>query len=715
MGTEVLVVEDSATQAEALAALLRDARFKVSVARSGEAALEQLAVASFAIVITDIMMPGINGYELCRRVKADPRTCATPVLLLTTLHDPMDIVRGLECGADNYITKPYDADQLLARVRRVIDNSRLRPHGRTSMGVNIEFLGSTFTITSDREQILDLLLSSVEDILRANQALEVRQDQLTEAHDQLEAYAREKSHEAQRSTERYRALMRNASDAIFLLDTTGRILEANPQAAELLGRSVEDLLWRPLGSFMQASEDDAFGEWITLLRSNLSLPPEDRVLIRPDGSSRRIELSGSATQLEDEEFMLAVARDVTARKAAEEALRRSEEQLRQAQRMESIGRLTGGIAHDFNNMLTAIKGGTGLLLLDLAEDDPRRGELEEIDLAANRATLLTRQLLAFSRHQVLQPEIVDVNEIAANLQGMLGRLIGEEIDLQTRLTPGLGPVLADPGQLEQVVMNLVVNARDAMDDTGTITIATSRLDVVPEGTPDAESRPHIAISVSDTGSGIPAHVRDRIFEPFFTTKEVGKGTGLGLSTVYGIVAQSGGSLQVQSEAGRGSVFTVLLPEVAAGAGVSKRASPIAAAADSNASTQGWETILLVEDEESVRRLAARILRRHGYQVLEASGAIEARAHAQNPDTVIDLLIADLVMPGMNGRQLAGAIRSSLPGLRVLLMSGYSAEDVESRFSSSAAFPLIEKPFTPETFAQKVRDVLLGDALPADKP
>jgi nitrogen-specific signal transduction histidine kinase/ActR/RegA family two-component response regulator len=396
--------------------------------------------------------------------------------------------------------------------------------------------------------------------------------------------------------------------------------------------------------------------------------------------------------------------DISARKQIEEALKNSEDQLRQSQKMEAIGRLAGGVAHDFNNMLTAIRGYSDLLLLRLDDGSPMRREVEEIQKAGERASSLTRQLLAFSRKQVLQPKTIDLNEIIANLHGMMHRLIGEEIDLVTVLKPDLGLVLVDPGQVEQVIMNLVVNARDAMPRGGKVTIETTDI-FLGEGYSQehriVKPGAYVKLTISDTGCGMTQDVKSHLFEPFFTTKEKGKGTGLGLSTVYGIVKQSGGYVWVYSELGRGTTFKVYFPRQDQ-SGAEAHAEPHAGY---GAFPAGRETVLVVEDEELLRVLIRQVLQESGYTVLVASDGEEAVEVASASRFPIHLMITDVIMPKMDGREAARALEKVFPGIATLYMSGYTDEAIVSYGVLESGLSFLEKPFTPDALLRKVREVL----------
>ena len=388
--------------------------------------------------------------------------------------------------------------------------------------------------------------------------------------------------------------------------------------------------------------------------------------------------------------------------AAQRERKHLEEQLRQSQKMEAIGRLAGGIAHDFNNLLTAIIGYSQLLLCRLNEDDPMRMEIEEIEKSGRRAASLTSQLLAFSRKQVIQPKVLDLNAVISDLDKMLRRVIGEDIELLNVLDRTLAPVKMDPGQVEQIIMNLAVNGRDAMPQGGRLTIETRNVEfdehftdsnvLIPPGT-------YVLLSVSDTGCGMDLETQLQMFEPFFTTKPTGKGTGLGLSTVYGIVKQSGGDISVYSEPGRGTTFRIYLPMAR------ERAESIPAESTIVAASPSSETILVVEDEETVRRLAREVLKMQGYTVLEARDGLEALAICDQQDMTIDLMLTDVVMPRISGPKLIKRALSIRPEMRIVCMSGYTDTSMLDHGEFDPSIPFLQKPFTPGALARKVREVL----------
>ncbi len=394
--------------------------------------------------------------------------------------------------------------------------------------------------------------------------------------------------------------------------------------------------------------------------------------------------------------------DITAQKQAEKEMKELHEQLRQSQKMEAIGRLAGGIAHDFNNLLTIIKGHGQLSLMDVGKEDPLRGSIQEILGAADRAANLTHHLLAFSRRQILEMKVLDLNSILFNLEKMLCRIIGEDIQLVTHLTNDLGSVKTDEGQIERVIMNLAVNARDAMPKGGKLLIETGNVTLDEEYARRhvaVKPGPYVMLSVSDTGCGMTTAVKERVFEPFFTTKEKGKGTGLGLSTVYGIVKQSEGNVWVYSEPGHGTTFKIYLPRV------DEPAEELRAATKTEEAPRGNETVLIVEDDESVRKLSALALEKQGYTVWEVHQEHEAVTFCKERKEPIHLVLADVIMPEMSGRELVESLKQVRQDFKVLYMSGYTGNAVAHHGVLDKGVNFIQKPFTLEGLARKVREVL----------
>jgi two-component system cell cycle sensor histidine kinase/response regulator CckA len=500
--------------------------------------------------------------------------------------------------------------------------------------------------------------------------------------------------------ELFKLISENAADMIAVVRVDGTRAYNSPSYQRVLGYSSEEL--RKTSAFQQIHPDD---------RSKVVEAAEEA---KRSGRGRRLEyrirhkngnwitLESTASVVRDSsgqiENLVIVNRDITERKQLEE-------QLRLSQKIEAIGRLSGGIAHDFNNLLGVIIGYTEALQKRMRLDDPSREAIDEIQRAGKRAASLTQQLLAFSRKQVLEPTILNLNTIAAEVEKMLGRLIGEHIDLALVLSESLGMVKADRTQIEQVILNLAVNARDAMPQGGKLTIETANVEL-DEASP---ARPryllpgsYVLLKVTDTGCGMSPDVQAHIFEPFFTTKEKGKGTGLGLATVYGVIKQSGGYVLVESELGKGSTFEIYLPRVVAPPETTKEPLPSAQPIQNHQST-----ILLVEDEPSLRTLTRNVLREAGYTVFEAADAFQALGIAKQTGIDIDLLLTDVIMPGMSGCALADALSGSRPETRVLYMSGYTDGEIATQGVLDAGTSILHKPFTQSELIRRVEDALMG--------
>jgi len=517
----------------------------------------------------------------------------------------------------------------------------------------------------------------------------------------LEALERARQREKLRRHER---LLRQIIDAnpslIFVKDWDGRFVLVNQATAEIYGTTVESLIGKTDADFNSNAEEVAHflrDDRDVMSSGHPRFIGEERVTNPVTKQTRWFQTIKVPLRMPDVETstMLGVATEITERK-------RLEEQLMQSQKMEAVGQLAGGVAHDFNNILTAIVGYTDLLAAELGGHERQLEDLEEIRKAARRAAALTRQLLAFSRKQVLEPRIIDLNAVVMNLDKMLRSLISENIELKTDLAADLAAARADPNQIEQVVMNLAINARDAMPDGGTVTIETRNATL-----DDTYAAQHVSVipgdyimlAVTDTGCGMDEPTKSRIFEPFFTTKPVGRGTGLGLSTVYGIVKQSGGNIWLYSEPGKGTTFKIYLPAVAV------PPEDIGTVAPAEAVGRGGGTVLVVEDDEQLRRLTHRALAGQGYTVLEADRGSTALDIARRHTGQIDLLLTDVIMPDMNGRKLAETIRAARPGLRVLYMSGYPDGAIASHGMLEPGVAYLAKPFTTQAITRKVREVL----------
>jgi two-component system cell cycle sensor histidine kinase/response regulator CckA len=682
--TSVLIVDDNADNLYLLRVLLQGYGYAVSEAANGADALAIARRKTPDLVISDLLMPVMDGYTLLRHWKSDERLKSVPFIVFTaTYTDPKDERLAMALGADAFIIKPAEPDVLMGRVRDVVSKgSSAQPH-------------------SDAERPLKdiTLLNEYNEVLVRK--LEKKALQLERTNRELmdEIAERKRTEQALReSEERYRKLFHSIADPLFVYnrETLG-FLAVNDAAVNEYGHSREEFLSmtiadiRPPGDvgslWKEAVQTDATAQMRGVRRHR----KKNGEIIEVEMSTYELEFSGRPA-------CLVQARNVTEQ-------RKLEEHVRQGQKMEAVGRLAGGVAHDFNNLLTVINGYSDLLREQLAVDDPTRELLSEIHKAGERAGTLTRQLLAFSRQQVIEPKLLNLNSVVSDTEKLLRRLIGEDILLVTKLDPKLGRVKADPGQIEQVLMNLAVNARDAMPRGGNLTIETQMMHLDEhycKSVADLSPGEYVMLAVSDSGCGMNQEVLARIFEPFFTTKNVGEGTGLGLATVHGIIKQSSGHIAVYSEQGYGTTFKIFLPQ-ASGPVAGTRSDP-----KSMEMPEGTETLLLVEDEDAVRMLASHILRTCGYRVLEATNGRDALRLSESESGTIHLLISDVVMPYLGGRALAEQIAAARPGCRVMFLSGYTDDAVVRHGVLEAEFAFLQKPFTASSLAQKVRSVL--DAL-----
>jgi len=1000
----ILIVEDSPTQALQVKRILEEEGFTTAVCRNGKEALSYLKEQKPTIIISDIVMPGMDGYELCSTIKKDETLKDIAVILLTVLSSPEDIIKGLQSGADNFITKPYKKELLLSRIQYILANQEVRKKGTIEVSLNIYFMGRNYAITSNSMQIINLLLSTYEHAVLQKQELKRTHTELETLNKQLEdkvkqrtqriewlnsvlqsvrginqlivrekdpdrliqsaceilvaardchkawialidesgefvttaesglgkeflalqrllkrgklvncaqralkksgviliqdpstacaecplakeAHARgsmavglehggktfgllsisipkelmrdkeglslfeeaandiafglhnmELEKERKRAEQTLHAIFQSARDGILMADAeSGRFVVANGAICQMLGYSAEEIKGLSVADihptesleYVRVQFDKQVRGEITLA---LDIPVK-----RKDGSVFPTDVNSAPLELEGRRYLVGIFRDITERKQGEEALREQtyelnervkeldclyniarliekpdisldeilqsalnlipsafqypeiacariilegkefrtknfrettwnltrdirthgesigtlavsyleqrpekdegpfvkeecnvltaaaerlghviermrtreerqklEAQLQQSQKLEAIGTLAGGIAHDFNNILTVIIGNAELLSLSLGEDNPLQGRVEEISKGGKHAASLTHQLLAFSRKQILQPQVLDLNGIIPNMEKMLRRLIGEDIDLKTILAPDLGSVEADPGQIEQVIMNLVVNARDAMPTGGKLTIETTNVDLDETYASKhvaVKPGPYVMMAISDNGTGIDEETRSNIFEPFFTTKRKGSGTGLGLSTVYGIVKQSKGNIWVYSEPEKGTTFKIYLPRLEKVAESSKKVKATAE------SLTGSETIMVVEDNETVRDMARSVLQRYGYSILDVPDGEEAIRVSEQYEGHIHLMVTDVVMPGISGRMLAEKLADKRPKMKVLYMSGYTDDTIFHHGVLAKEIFFLQKPFTPKNLARKAREVL----------
>jgi len=681
--TRILIADDHEANRVMLRALLEGNGFAVSEAANGEEAMVVAHREPPDAIISDLMMPVVDGYTLLRRWRADPVLNNLPFIVYTaTFTEPNDEQLAYTLGADAFFVKPLEPDDLMARVRDVM--------ARAARG----------ELPAVRPQAVDetVLLQAHNAVLVGK--LEKKAAQLEGINRELreEIAERQRTEAALRdSEERFRATFEHAAVGIAHVGLDGRFLRVNHRLSEMTGYSDTELLSM---SFQQLTwrddVDDSEAARVAMLARQQDVFTVEKRYQNKSGQPFWVGLV-TTLLLDDAQapkYFITIVNDVTARKALEE-------QLRQAQKMEAVGLLAGGVAHDFNNLLTVISGYSQMMLTSPEVTDLDREALAAITEAGVRAASLTRQLLGFSRQTILQPQVLDLNAVVSETAGLLRRLIGEDVKLTTNLRAGLSPVKVDPTHLDQVLMNLAVNARDAMPTGGQLTIETANVQIGGDDLVfqvDLPSGQYVMLAITDNGCGMTPEVRERIFEPFFTTKGVGKGTGLGLAMVFGIVKQSGGAVHVYSEPGHGTTFKIYLPAVGDQVAATTTAGPAGG-------PRGHETILLVEDEPGVRTLATISLQRYGYHVLAAADGNEAWLIAEEHHASIDLVLADVVMPNLGGPLLAERLRARFPGIKMLFMSGYTDDAVVRHGLLNAKTPFIQKPYTPLGLAQKVREVL----------
>ena len=748
----VLVVDDEAHILSSMSALLEE-DFSVLTSTSAEKALDLLQREDIDVIIADQRMPGLTGDQFLS--KARELSEATRVLI-TGYADINALIQAVNHGQIyTYVAKPWDPLDLKVTVIKAAEHCRLMReviHERDLLHALMDnipdaiwFRNSAGQFTRVNKAAASLLGAAdpfqaigktLSDFYTPEIAEEIRieEDQIVRlgraetngikeirlkngtirwlsttkapiferdggvaalvgvSRDVTEQKQAELA--LQQSEEKYRQIVETAAEGVWIFDERFRTVFVNTKMAAMLGYVPEEMAQKPVADFLP--DEDRPAQLQRFETGNSSTSASDVRLKRKDGkliwtilaSSQMLDASGRRSGT------LAMFTDVTDRKALEE-------QFRQAQKLEAVGRFAGGVAHDFNNLLTVITGYSQLLLRRLENDSALRIQVEKIEAAAGQAANLTRQLLSFSRRRVFQAEVVDLNAVIRNFQKLCLPIIGVDVELVTKLDPLVVHVRADIGQLDQVLMNLVVNARDAMPRGGRLTIETANIPpgAVPSGASAKDpAASYVLLAVRDTGTGMDAETQSHIFEPFFTTKEEGKGTGLGLSTVHGIVCQHGGSIEVNSEPGKGTCFSIYLPSVA---------EQVRNAPSSENSTEwprGNETVLVVEDRTAVRELVRETLAPCGYRILEAADGKQALEICRTHVQPIDLVITDLIMPGLNGKELAELIKQRHKGTKVLYMSGYGAETLMLE-GPDRRDSLLQKPFSPETLLRKTRDAL----------
>ena len=754
--SRILVVEDDRILAMSLQSQLRKLGYEVPITvHTGEDAIRRTAELQPQLVLMDIQLQGtMDGVEAASVIHARFRI---PVIYLTAYSTPEILERAKITAPSGYILKPYEDRELHINIecalckdtmeRKLEERERWLAATLMSIGdgvvaidndariIFLNSMGERLTGWNNDEakgRVLEEVVRLAHEV--SGQPVEsplrkaLREGKKTTLGNHIVLIAKNSTElplddsaapifdsmgtalggvmvfrdvserkTAETAVAKLAAIVSGSEDAIIGLDLNGNVTSWNPGAERLYGYAAAEMLNRSLGILLPPDRQEEFDIVISRLRAGTRTPASELTMRRKDAKNVTVMVSFSPIKdLHDRVIGAAsIAHDITQTK-------RLEDQFRQAQKMEAIGRLAGGVAHDFNNLLTVINGYSSILSVILHDHDKAREMVEQISRAGERAASLTQRLLAYSRKQDLQPRVLDLNELLRSAAKMLSRVIGEDTDLVFTLSPQPCLVKADPGQLELVVMNLAVNGRDAMPKGGKLTIETAAVELSNEYADKyAEVRggPYTMLAVTDGGSGMDAETLAHIFEPFFTTKEEGKSTGLGLATVYGFVKQSGGHIRVYSELGKGTTFKVYLPLVGQ---ESHQEEPKPIVSDF---PTGSETVLLVEDEDGVRRLTAFLLKSAGYTLLEAANGVEGLEIASRHEGDIDLLITDVVMPRMGGQELADAMRPFYPHLKVLFLSGYTADAIVRHGILGAESSFLQKPYTMSVLAFKIREVL----------
>jgi two-component system sensor histidine kinase EvgS len=680
---KILIVDDHEENCYLLESILKSAGHTVHAAANGAEALAVLQEGGIDLIVSDILMPVMDGFQLCRKVKGDESLRHIPFIFYTaTYTGSKDEEFALKIGADRFLVKPCEPEVFIAAVEEVLAAHR---HGDAPAAA-----------PAPEEEVLKLY---------SERLVRKLEQKMAEAEREIEA-RREAERSLRQSEEKYRRIFENSVVGIFQSTPQGRFIKVNPTFAQMLGydspEEVVSAICDIATQYYVHPEDRR--RFQQALEARGHVENFEFQARRKDGTvvwfsnSARVDRGKDGAIEQYEGIVL----DIGERKQAEAERERLQAQLLQAQKLEAVGRLAGGVAHDFNNMIGVILGYAEIALTRVDPADPTHGDLDEILSAARRATDITRQLLAFARGQTAAPRVLDLNESVEATLKMLRRLIGEDIDLAWRPGAGLWSVKFDSSQLDQLLANLCINARDAIAGVGKVTIETANVNfnqAFCDDHPGFAVGQYVMLAVSDDGCGMDGETRCHLFEPFFTTKPVGQGTGLGLATVYGIVRQNEGFINVYSEPGQGTTFKIYLPRHV---GPSER---IGDEASVETPMGRGETLLLVEDETAVLKLGQMMLAGLGYRVLAASGANEALALAEAHAGRIHLLITDVVMPEMNGRQLADGLKRRYPELKVLFMSGYTADIISDRGGLEDGINFLQKPFSRQELAVKVAEAL----------
>ncbi len=699
----ILIVEDEPVQAMKLQLILQEHGHRASVARSADEALAMMEATVPHLVVSDIVMPGMDGYSLCERIRADARFRNTRVILLTSHSEPADVLRGLASGADSFVVKPFDATELLENVGRVLGAGSNGEETGPAAATPVSFGDLEFRIRSSRRQILNFFLSAYEGALRKSQELVRTHEDLKSLTGRLEVMVRERTtalsaevaerKRAEQESRERAALLDRAQDAILVLDLAGKIVYWNRSAERLYGWPAEEAVGRSGQELLHGSEPPrepaealrTRGEWLGELHQRTR---DDRSVVVQSRWTLVRDEQGEAKST------LIINTDITDRK-------KLEQQFLRTQRLESIGTLAGGIAHDLNNLLAPILLAIDILRQQLTDERGRK-TIGLIESSARRAADMVKQVLTFARGVEGERIILQPAHLLKEMAKIAEQSFPKSVDLVVSYRPGLFTVTGDATQLHQVLMNLCVNARDAMPHGGTIKLTAENLELdrnYAAMNPEARPGPYVLLRVQDSGSGMPPEVLEKIFEPFFTTKEVGKGTGLGLSTVMAIVRSHNGFIRVESEPGKGTEFKIYIPANVNDPGAGRPA-------DTHEMVGGnGELVLVVDDERVIREITRASLEDHGYKVVDAEDGTGALVQYASHAGEIQVVILDMIMPYLDGPATIRALLKMDPDVRIIGVSGLSESVTAAEKVARKPIPFLPKPYTTEQLLETIDQVL----------
>ncbi|MDD4667412.1 MAG: response regulator [Candidatus Cloacimonetes bacterium] len=682
---KILIVDDQNDNLYLMQSLLQSQGYELILAHNGQEALDELSTNVIDLIISDILMPVMDGFTLCREVRKSPAYSHIPIIIYTaTYTGEQDCELATRIGADDFIVKPCEPEILLKRIQDVIEGPRTDRESSSHSNDNEQEILKLYNerLVRKLEQKMQEMENEVAERMQAIEALRRSEELLkgAQAMGKMGGWEYNAVTEEMYWTQEMYHLYDIDPDSHEAQELVDSSLQCYPpESREKLQSLMEEMYAHGTAYELES--------WLTTFKGR-------KIYVR--ATAQGTMENGKLVKA------LGIIQDITESKRAQIKQQELSEQLRQAQKLDSIGQLAGGVAHDFNNVLTVILGYAEELLNNLRPQDPIYDDLQEILNAGNRASSLTRQLLTFSRKQIIQPQLVSINDAVNNLYKMLMRLIGEDVDFEIDLQEDIPPIMADIGQLEQVVMNLVINAREAMPMGGKLSIKTFGFEVnhmFHDQHPMIPPGEYVVLKITDTGTGMTKEIKEHIFEPFFTTKERGHGTGLGLPTVYGIVKQAEGHIHVDTLPGRGASFVILIPS-AKGEYIYK-AKP----EDLSDKKGAKELILVVEDDPSIADLAGKIIHKIGYEVSSADSADRAMVMIENEGLRPRLVISDVVMPGLSGLELAAILRFKHPEIKILLMSGYTENVITKHGELDPNLPFIQKPFTRAELADKIRATL----------